>query len=100
MIKSTYCSSMEVQYVNQFLGCFNNGREYRISRGTGAENELETILKRMYEVYKAGLIGYELDVKGYFYQMVSAMLRNGYILSLIHILWKVDRSMSPSSIHE
>ncbi|MBU5449819.1 AraC family transcriptional regulator [Acetivibrio sp. MSJd-27] len=79
MIKSTYCSSMEVQYVNQFLGCFNNGREYRISRGTGAENELETILKRMYEVYKAGLIGYELDVKGYFYQMVSAMLRNGYI---------------------
>lgn len=79
MIKSTYCSSMEVQYVNQFLGCFNNGNEYRISRGDGREDELEEILKRMYEVYRAGLTGYELDVKGYFYQMVSAMLRNGYI---------------------
>lgn len=79
MIQSTYCSAMEVQYVNQFLGCFHNGKEYKISRGDGQEHELESILQRMYEVYRAAQAGYELDVKGYFYQMISAMLRNGYL---------------------
>lgn len=79
MIKSSYSSSMEVQYINRFLGCFHDGNEYRIIRKEDKEGELPVILKNMYQVYQKKDIGYELDVKGYFYQMISAMIRGGYI---------------------
>lgn len=81
LIKSSLAESIEQNYINNFLKYFHTDEKYQIITAGKSQEGMAEFLGHMFEASRQEDIGFELNLKGYFYQFIYMMLKNEYIIN-------------------